>query len=84
VPVKVQMSMDELYAPPPQFSYEIAGRAWGMARHKAARLLKANSFPMPVLAIGSRKVCTKAALFASLGIPLSELGTAAPQPAEIT
>jgi hypothetical protein len=82
VPAKVQMTMAELYALDPVVDYTVAGRAWGMARHKAARMLAEGTFPVEVKPVGVRKVCTKADLFESLGIPLSELGKPAPDTAD--
>ena len=76
MPVKVQMTMEELYALPPVVAYEVAGRAFGMARHKSARMLAAGEFPVKVRPLGVRKVVYKSELFTALGIPLSELATA--------
>ena len=83
MPKQVSMSIDELLALPATFPVDIAGRAWGMGRHKAARLADEGNFPVPVQKLGQARMCTKADLFRSLGLHLdgTPIDPAVQQPA---
>lgn len=62
------MSEQELLALPVTVDVETAGRAFGMGKTKSNDLVRKGKFPVPVLPLGHRRVVTKAALLAALGV----------------
>lgn len=50
------LSRDELLALPPVVDVVTAGRALGIGRGTAYRLVRQGAFPLPVLSLGSRHV----------------------------
>lgn len=65
----------DLYRLPPTVKVPEAGRFWGLGREASRSLARAGTFPVPVLALGRRQVCTRASLIAAL----DPEGTAAPR-----
>lgn len=80
-PTVTALTLDQLLALPMTFGIETAGQAWGIGRTKSRELHRAEQFPVPVKRLGARLVCTKADLFASLGLNLDGSPSGANSPA---
>lgn len=63
-----RLTEDELLALPVTVDIETAGRGWGIGRTKSHELARSGDFPCQVLRLGRRRVVTKAALLAALGV----------------
>lgn len=59
---------DEVRALPVVVDIVTAGRCWGLGRDASYRLARSGQFPVRVLTLGRRLVCTRADLLAGLGI----------------
>jgi hypothetical protein len=62
------MSLDELLALDVTVPAATAARAFGMSPAKASELIRAGKFPCPVLELGGRRMVTRSALLAVLGV----------------
>jgi hypothetical protein len=62
------MSPDEVRALPVVVDVVTAGRCWGLGRDTSYRLARSGEFPVPVLSLGRRLVCTRADVLTALGI----------------
>jgi hypothetical protein len=74
-------TVDEIRAWPPTVDVPTAGRAFGVGRDEAYRLVREEQFPVPVLHLGRYLRVTRASVFAALGITDAAVGmhpTAAP------
>ena len=73
------MTPDEVRALPVVVDVPTAGRCFGLGRGTAYALAAMDELPVPVLRLGRHKrVVTRAALLAALGLTDSEAGPASP------
>lgn len=82
MPPTVSMSLEELHALPATVPFAIAARAFSLGRTKANEMARQGTFPCQILTLGQRRIVTRHALFAALGIdkPSEESGTATVTP----
>ncbi|MGW1064425.1 DNA-binding protein [Streptomyces aureus] len=62
------MTLDELLALPPTVNVTTAARALGIGVHKAYKLIREGSFPVPTLTMGSTVKVPTAALWRVLEV----------------
>ena|ERR1700733_4516216 len=79
---RIGMSLEKLRALDVTVDIETAGKPFGLGRTIAYELARQGKFPCRVLTLGKRFRVTKADLFAALGIPLTEPGASAEEPAD--
>lgn len=69
----VEASYRELVSAPPVVSAVFAGKFHDIGRDRVGPTIRAGLFPVPVIETAGKKVCTKTALIASLGITPADL-----------
>lgn len=62
------MTRDELLALPVSVDVPTAGKAFGISKLTAYRLVKSGDFPVPVIYVGRKVVVPRASLLRALGI----------------
>jgi hypothetical protein len=65
---RFEMSPDEVRAFPVTVGIREAGRPFGMGRDASYQAAREGTFPVPVLRLGRRLICTRASILAALGI----------------
>jgi hypothetical protein len=68
-------TLDEILAWPATVDVPTAGRAFGVGRDEAYRLVREERFPVPVLHLGRYLRVTRASVVAALGITDAAAGT---------
>ncbi|KPI15711.1 hypothetical protein OK074_2156 [Actinobacteria bacterium OK074] len=63
------MTRDELLSLPVTVDVETAGRAFGVGRTVAYRMVRDGEFPVPVLRVGNKYRVSSAELRRVLGVP---------------
>lgn len=63
------MFTDDVRALPVVVDLTTAGKVFGLGRDLSVLLAESGEFPTPVLRLGRRRVVTRAAILAALGIP---------------
>ncbi|WNM34970.1 helix-turn-helix domain-containing protein [Streptomyces sp. Li-HN-5-11] len=62
------MTRDELLSLPVTVDVETAGRAFGVGRTVAYRMVRDGEFPVPVLRVGNKYRVSSAELWRALGV----------------